>query len=81
VTIAALDLPAATLNRLRRRTHWSLVAGVALGSLAWVTLLATIVAIARRAAGERALRTADAIAGAGLIGFGTALAYGGVRAD
>lgn len=59
----------------------ALVAGVALGSLAWVTLLATIVAIARRAAGERALRTADAIAGAGLIGFGTALAYGGVRAD
>lgn len=32
MTIAALDLPASTLNRLRRRTHWSLVAGVALGS-------------------------------------------------
>ena len=27
-----IDLPAAVLDRLRRRTHWSLVAGVALGS-------------------------------------------------
>ncbi len=55
--------------------------GVALGSLAWVTLLATVVAIARRAAGERAMRTADVIAGVGLIGFGGALAYGSVRAE
>ena len=55
--------------------------GVALGSLAWVTVLATVVAVVRRAAGERALRTADAIAGAGLLGFGAALAYGSVRAD
>ena len=59
----------------------ALVIGVALGSLAWVTLLATVVAIARRAAGERAIRTADAIAGAGLLGFGGALAYGSVRAE
>jgi putative LysE/RhtB family amino acid efflux pump len=58
-----------------------LVAGVALGSLAWVTVLASVVAVARRAAGERALRTADAIAGAGLIGFGGALAYGAVRSS
>ena len=58
-----------------------LVAGVALGSLAWVTAQATLVAAVRRAAGERALRAADAIAGAGLLGFGAALAYGSVRAD
>jgi putative LysE/RhtB family amino acid efflux pump len=58
-----------------------LVAGVALGSLAWVTVLASVVAVARRAAGERALRTADAIAGAGLLGFGGALAYGAVRSS
>jgi putative LysE/RhtB family amino acid efflux pump len=58
-----------------------LVAGVALGSLVWVTVLASVVAVARRAAGERALRTADAIAGAGLLGFGGALAYGAVRSD
>ena len=59
----------------------ALVAGVALGSLAWVTVLATVVAVARRAAGERAMRVADVIAGAGLIGFGCALAYGSVRAE
>ncbi len=59
----------------------ALVAGVALGSLAWVTVLATVIAVARRAAGERAMRVADVIAGAGLIGFGCALAYGSVRAE
>ncbi len=58
-----------------------LVAGVGLGSLVWVTALASVVAVVRRSAGERALRTADAIAGAGLLGFGGALAYGSVRAD
>ena len=59
----------------------ALVGGVALGSLAWVTVLATVVAVVRRAAGERALRTADAVAGAGLLGFGAVLAYGSVHAD
>jgi len=55
-----------------------LVAGVGLGSLAWVVALASGVAVARRAAGERALRAADAVAGLGLLGFGGALAYGAV---
>jgi len=59
----------------------ALVAGVALGSLAWVTVLATVIAIVRRAAGERAIRTADAVAGAGMLGFGCVLAYGSVRAE
>ena len=49
--------------------------GVALGSLTWVTALATATAIARRAAGERAIRVADGVAGAGMIAFGVALAY------
>ena len=53
-----------------------LVAGVGAGSLAWTTALASGTAIVRRAAGERALRIADAVAGVGLIGFGAALAYG-----
>jgi MFS family permease len=46
VTTQAIDLPASELARLRRRTLWSLVAGVALGStghIAAVTV-ATIVA-------------------------------------
>ncbi len=58
-----------------------LVAGVGAGSLAWTTLLASGTAVARRAAGERALRLADAVAGLGLIGFGGALAYGALQDD
>jgi putative LysE/RhtB family amino acid efflux pump len=53
-----------------------LVAGVGAGSLTWVTLLASGTATARRALGTRAIRTADALAGAGLIAFGAALAVG-----
>ena len=52
---------------------------VALGSATWVALLATGTAVVRRAAGERAIRSADAIAGVGLLGFGGALAYGAVH--
>lgn len=51
-----------------------LVAGVGLGSLVWVAMLATGTAIARRRIGERAVRVADAVAGLGLVGFGGALA-------
>ena len=52
-----------------------LVAGVAIGSLTWVTMLATGVARARRSMGRRAIRVTDGVAGTGLIGFGGALAY------
>jgi putative LysE/RhtB family amino acid efflux pump len=58
-----------------------LVAGVGLGSLAWVTVLASVIAVVRRSANERAIRAADAVAGVGLLGFGGALAYGAVRSD
>ncbi len=58
-----------------------LVVGVGIGSLTWVTLLASGTAIARRAVGERAMRIADSLAGAGLIAFGGALAYGATRED
>jgi putative LysE/RhtB family amino acid efflux pump len=51
-----------------------LVAGVGLGSLAWVSLLATGTAGARRAVGPRTARIADIVAGAGLLLFGAALA-------
>jgi putative LysE/RhtB family amino acid efflux pump len=53
-----------------------LVAGVGIGSLCWVTLLATGTAIARRAVGPRTIRVADAVAGTGLLAFGCALAVG-----
>jgi putative LysE/RhtB family amino acid efflux pump len=52
-----------------------LVAGVAIGSLTWVTILSTGVAHARRSMGKRAIRVTDGVAGTGLIGFGGALAY------
>ncbi len=52
-----------------------LVAGVAVGSLTWVTILATGVALARRSMTTRAVRVIDGVAGAGLIGFGGVLVY------
>ena len=52
-----------------------LVAGVAVGSLTWVTLLATGVAVAGRSISPRSVRVTDGVAGAGLIGFGGVLAY------
>ncbi len=56
-----------------------LIAGVALGSLAWVSTLASAVAIARRGLGVRATRLADAVAGLGMLGFGGALLYSTTR--
>jgi putative LysE/RhtB family amino acid efflux pump len=52
-----------------------LLAGVGLGSMTWMTILATGVSVARRWVGDRALRAVDGLAGAGLIGFGGLLAY------
>jgi putative LysE/RhtB family amino acid efflux pump len=52
-----------------------LVAGVAVGSFTWVTLLATGVALAGRSVSKRALLVTDGVAGAGLMGFGGVLAY------
>ena len=52
-----------------------LVGGVAIGSLTWVTILATGVALARRSMGTRAIRVTDGVAGAALLGFGGVLAY------
>ena len=58
-----------------------LVLGVAAGSLTWVTALALTVAAVRRTAGPRAIRAADAIAGAGMLAFAGALGYRTVNAD
>ena len=52
-----------------------LLAGVGLGSMTWMALLASGVSVARRWVGDRALRAVDVIAGAGLLGFGGLLAY------
>jgi putative LysE/RhtB family amino acid efflux pump len=52
-----------------------LVAGVGLGSLTWVTVLALATAAVRRSVGVRATRIADGVAGVGLIGFGGVLGW------
>jgi putative LysE/RhtB family amino acid efflux pump len=52
-----------------------LVVGVAVGSLSWVTALASGVAVARRGLGDRAVRLADAVAGLAMVGIGGTLAY------
>jgi putative LysE/RhtB family amino acid efflux pump len=51
-----------------------LVAGVGLGSLAWMSVLTTGTTLARRAVGRRAIRIADTIAGTGLLVFAAVLA-------
>lgn len=56
-----------------------LVIGVALGSLCWVSVLAWVVAYVRRRLGPRAVTTADAVAGAGMLGFAGVLGYRTLR--
>ena len=52
-----------------------LVAGVGLGSLMWVSTLALVTAVVRRAVGARAVRVADTVAGVGLLGFGGVMGW------
>jgi putative LysE/RhtB family amino acid efflux pump len=56
-----------------------LLAGVGLGSLTWMTLLAGGVSVARRWVGPRMLRAVDGIAGAGVLAFGGLLAFRTLR--
>jgi putative LysE/RhtB family amino acid efflux pump len=57
----------------------ALLAGVGLGSLTMMSLLAGGVSVARRRVGPRMLRTVDGVAGAGVLGFGALLAYRTLR--
>lgn len=56
-----------------------LVVGVAVGSLSWVTALASGVAVARTGLGDRAARLADAVARLAMVGVGGTLAYATAR--
>ena len=56
-----------------------LLAGVGVGSLTMMSLLAGGVSVARRWMGPRLLRTVDGVAGAGVLGFGALLAYRTLR--
>jgi putative LysE/RhtB family amino acid efflux pump len=76
VSWAAIFAAASTAGLVQTaQTAVLLVLGVAAGSLTWVTMLASGVALAGRSMSTRALRATDGVAGAGLIGFGGALAY------
>jgi len=76
VSWAAIFAAASTAGAARTTTDAVLlVAGVALGSLTWGTILTCSVSAVGRIAGERALRIADLAAGLGLVGFGGALMY------
>jgi len=55
------------------------VAGVGIGSMAWVTLLALGVAASRARVGPRLLKTLDAAAGTAIVGFGGLLAWRTLR--
>jgi putative LysE/RhtB family amino acid efflux pump len=55
------------------------VAGVGLGSMAWVTVLALGVAAARKRVGPRLLKTLDAAAGSAIVAFGGLLAWRTLR--
>lgn len=52
-----------------------LVVGVGLGSLCRVVVLACFIAAVRRRLGSRAIATADAVAGTGMLGFARVLGY------
>jgi MFS family permease len=54
VTAQTLDLPASELARLRRRTLWSLVAGVALGSTGYIAAVTVATIVARDISGDTA---------------------------
>jgi len=56
-----------------------LLAGVGLGSLTWMTILAGGVSLARHRVGPRLLRAVDGVAGAGVLGFGGLLAFRTLR--
>jgi len=55
------------------------VAGVGIGSMAWVTLLALGVAASRARVGPRLLKTLDVAAGTAIVGFGGLLAWRTLR--
>jgi putative LysE/RhtB family amino acid efflux pump len=73
---AAVFAAASTAGAAADGGSAALLAGVGVGSLSWMTLLAIGVACARRLIGDRLLRAVDVLAGAGLLAFAAAL---GVR--
>ena len=60
-------------------TTSALLVGIGVGSFAWFVVLSLLMAGLRPRLGEGGLRAADALAGAGLLGFGGLLGWRVVR--
>jgi putative LysE/RhtB family amino acid efflux pump len=71
---AAVFAAASTAGAAEGAAVLTLLAGVGLGSMAWMTVLTGGVSLLRRWVGDRMLRTVDGLAGIGLLGFGGLLA-------
>jgi putative LysE/RhtB family amino acid efflux pump len=71
---AAVFAAASTAGAAEGAATLTLLAGVGLGSMAWMTVLTGGVSLLRRWVGDRMLRTVDGLAGIGLLGFGGLLA-------
>jgi putative LysE/RhtB family amino acid efflux pump len=56
-----------------------LLAGVGIGSMTWMVVLPSGVALARHSVGDRFVRAVDILSGIGLLGFGGALAWRTLR--
>jgi putative LysE/RhtB family amino acid efflux pump len=76
---AAVFAAASTAGAAKGPAVLTLLAGVGLGSLAWMVTLTGGVSLARRFVGDRMLRAVDALAGLGLLGFGGLLAVRTLR--
>ena len=72
---------AASTAGIAENTHSAVafVAGVGLGSMAWVTILALSVSAGRARVGPRLLKTLDAAAGSAIVAFGGLLAWRTLR--
>jgi putative LysE/RhtB family amino acid efflux pump len=72
---AAVFAAASTAGAAEGAAVLTLLAGVGLGSMTWMSFLTGGVSLLGRWVGDRMLRTVDALAGIGLLGFGGLLAY------
>ena len=76
---AAVFAAASTAGAAEGTAVLALLAGVGLGSMAWMAVLTGGVSLLRRRVGDRMLRTVDGLAGIGLLGFGGLLAFSTLR--
>jgi putative LysE/RhtB family amino acid efflux pump len=76
---AAVFAAASTAGAAEGSAVFTLLLGVGLGSMTWMTALTGGVSLLRRWVGDRMLRAVDGLAGLGLLGFGGLLALRTLR--